>query len=44
MGAKYASKIEDPEPGPGTYLSHNKFKQTGAKIGKSKRNNLGANN
>lgn len=38
MGAKYgASKIEDPEPGPGSYSLNAGFKQTGPKIGKSKR-------
>jgi hypothetical protein len=38
MGAKYgASKVEDPEPGPGSYSLNAGFKQTGPKIGKSKR-------
>jgi len=38
MGAKYGtSKIEDPEPGPGTYNSGKEFKQNGPKIGTSKR-------
>lgn len=43
MGAKYgANKIEDPEPGPGSYSVNAGFKQIGPKIGKSKRaGNLG---
>lgn len=41
MGAKYgSSKIEDPEPGPGSYALNADMKQTGTKMGKSKRNPL----
>lgn len=39
MGSKYgALKVQDPEPGPGTYTISNS-KKSGVKIGKSKRNN-----
>lgn len=44
MGAKYGSKIEDPEPGPGNYNVKSDMKLTGAKIGKSKRGGLGSEN
>jgi hypothetical protein len=44
MGAKYGGKIEDPEPGPGNYNIKAEFKQSGAKIGKSRREGLGAGN
>ena len=40
MGAKYGSKIEDPEPGPGNYNVHSEFKLTGTKMGKSRREGL----
>lgn len=40
MGAKYGSKVEDPEPGPGNYNVNSEFKTTGTKIGKSKRSGL----
>lgn len=41
MGAKYGSKVEDPEPGPGTYSANTELKQTGPKIGTSKRGDVG---
>lgn len=40
MGAKYGSKVEDPEPGPGAYTYGKEFKQNGPKMGTSKRSGL----
>ena len=44
MGAKYGSKVEDPEPGPGNYNLKSDMKMTGTKMGKSGRSGLGSSN
>jgi hypothetical protein len=44
MGAKYGSKVEDPEPGPGAYSYGKEFKQNGPKMGTSKRAGLEGKN
>ena len=40
MGAKYGTREEDPEPGPGAYTYGKGFKQNGPKMGTSKRAGL----
>ena len=41
MGAKYDSnRLEDPEPGPGTYSSHGAGTHKGVKIGKANRSGM----
>lgn len=44
MGAKYGSRVDDPEPGPGAYNANRELKHNGPKMGTSKRGGLEGRN